>query len=396
MASLRLIRTATYPLLPPRQRGTHYLLLSRCRWLSSSADQQQHDCHPSPGFTKRTNNRCYKQTTHHLSSNSVFFSTSSPDDKKPATSSPPPAPTNTNTFVDHLPKDMQPYAKLARMDKPWGSMLLLWPCFWSTALAADYGCYPDMQLLGLFTVGAFVMRGAGCTINDMWDAKYDSRVERTKTRPLASGELTHTQATVFLAAQLSIGLGVLSSLPHTLYCIKWGMASMPLVIAYPLMKRYTNWPQLVLGMTFNWGAFMGWAAVHGDLDWRVILPLYGSGVTWTIVYDTIYAHQDRIDDAKLNLKSTALHFGSNTKPILHTFSALTLLGWTLAGYGAGFVAPIYYAGSSLAWSHLTWQVHTMDVNDSKNLLQRFKSNQQLGAIVFCSCVAGNMAMGGVI
>jgi 4-hydroxybenzoate polyprenyltransferase len=132
------------------------------------------------------------------------------------------------------------------------------------------------------------MRGAGCTINDMWDADFDKRVSRTRTRPLASGELTQKQALAFLAVQLTAGLGVLLSLPHTYYCFQLGAASLPLVAAYPLMKRYTNWPQLVLGMTFNWGAFMGWAATYGSLDWTIVGPLYASGVAWTLVYDTLY------------------------------------------------------------------------------------------------------------
>ena len=194
----------------------------------------------------------------------------------------------TNTWVEeYLPVTVQPYARLARMDKPIGTFLLLWPCWWSTALAANAHSLPDSKLLGLFGVGAFVMRGAGCTINDMWDSEFDKRVSRTRTRPLASGELTHVQALAFLGIQLTAGLGVLLSLPHTLYCFQLGAASLPLVAVYPLMKRYTNWPQLVLGMTFNWGAFMGWAATYGSLDWTVVGPLYASGVAWTLVYDTL-------------------------------------------------------------------------------------------------------------
>jgi hypothetical protein len=194
------------------------------------------------------------------------------------------------SLVDYLPLGMQPYGRLVRLDRPWGSMLLLWPCFWSTALAAQpLGSLPDIKLLGLFATGSFVMRGAGCIINDMWDVEFDRNVERTKSRPLASGELSMTQASVFLGGNLLAGLGVLISLPHTEYCVKLGMMAMPLVVAYPLMKRYTHYPQLVLGLTFNWGALMGWAAVHGTLDggWSAVLPLYASGVAWTLVYDTL-------------------------------------------------------------------------------------------------------------
>jgi len=223
--------------------------------------------------------------------------------------------------ISYLPPSLRPYAHLARLDKPIGTFLLLHPCLWSTALATTpLGCTPDLSLCALFGLGSFLMRGAGCTINDMWDSNYDRNVERTKSRPLASGELTYPQAWTFLALQLSAGLGVLLSLPHLEQCFVWGVASLPLVATYPLMKRYTNYPQLALGMTFNWGAIMGWVAVRGDVDWSVVAPLYASGVAWTLVYDTLYAHQDKKDDVKLGLKSTALTFGEDgTKPILTAF-----------------------------------------------------------------------------
>ena len=165
---------------------------------------------------------------------------------------------------------------------------------------------------------------------------------------------------------------------------------MPLVVVYPLMKRYTNWPQLVLGMTFNWGALMGYAATHGCLDYNVVMPLYASGVTWTLVYDTLYAHQDKVDDAKLGLKSTALYFAENTKPILHGFAIATLLGWSAAGYGAGIVHPIFYMGASSAYSHLVWQIYTADLDNRENLSYRFQSNNKVGGIMFLSCIAGSM------
>ena len=316
-------------------------------------------------------------------------------------STPPPSPQVSSSvhppspFIDPLPLSLQPYARLARLDKPIGTMLLLWPCCWSTALAAPPGCLPDPKLLALFATGSFVMRGAGCTINDMWDAEYDKSVARTKARPLASGELSHGQALTFLAAQLTVGLGVLLSLPHTAYTFQVGAASLPLVMAYPLMKRYTNWPQLVLGMTFNWGALVGWASVHGSIDWSVVGPLYGSGIAWTLVYDTLYAHQDKVDDNKLGLKSTALHFAGRTKPILHGFSALAVASWMAAGCALDFSSPLYYCGCAAAYSHLVWQIQTADLDDPSNLAQRFKSNNQIGMIVFAACVAGNLTAAGV-
>jgi 4-hydroxybenzoate polyprenyltransferase len=248
--------------------------------------------------------------------------------------------------------------------------------------------------MGLFTVGAFVMRGAGCTINDMWDKDFDKLVTRTKDRPLASGELTQAQAFGFLGAQLTTGLAVLVSLPHTYYCFVWGALSLPLVVVYPLMKRYTNWPQLVLGLTFNWGAWMGWAATYGSMDYSVIAPLYFSGVTWTLVYDTIYANQDKKDDAAIGLKSTALFFGSNDeqqKKILHAFAAMTLGQWLLTGYNMDDISMLPYGtGIALAYSHLFWQVKTAELDNPQNLAERFRSNTKVGGIVFASIVAGKL------
>ena len=316
------------------------------------------------------------------------------------------------SLMNKLPRYLQPYAQLARVDKPIGTMLLLWPCYWSTVIAAGplltskltQEVHPEIELstiigdpklLFLFATGAFVMRGAGCTINDMWDAKFDRKVERTVTRPLASGTLNMYQAGGFLGLQLGAGLGVLTSLPNVNYCFWLGAASLPLVGLYPLMKRFTNWPQLVLGMTFNWGSFMGWAATHGSLDafdgLSVVLPLYIGGVSWTLVYDTLYAHQDKNDDAQLGLKSTALYFGESTKPILLGFSTLSTISWMLAGKNVGYLEPYYYLGIGAAGAHLYWQVITADLNDAKNLAERFKSNNTVGAILFASCIAGNIS-----
>jgi 4-hydroxybenzoate polyprenyltransferase len=207
----------------------------------------------------------------------------------------------SSSWIDNskiIPSKAKPYLHLARVDKQVGTLLLMWPCFWSVALAAPLGAFPDMFLLAKFAVGAFVMRGAGCTINDLWDRDFDKHVERTKNRPLANGDVTVPQAVTFLALQLSCGLGVL--LTFDVNTILLGVASMPLVILYPAMKRFTNWPQLVLGLTFNWGALMGWSAVHGgDLSLTHTLPLYLSGVCWTLVYDTLYGYQDRKDDKSI-------------------------------------------------------------------------------------------------
>ena len=196
-----------------------------------------------------------------------------------------------------LPAAAVPYAALGRWDRPIGTWLLLWPCLWSTSLAATAGTMPDASLCALFGLGAFAMRGAGCTVNDLWDRDIDRQVERTRLRPLASGAIGVPQALGFLGAQCTVGLGVLLALPP--YAVGLSFVSVPLVGLYPLAKRVTNWPQAVLGLTFNWGALVGWAAVHGACDWSVVLPLYAGGFWWTLLYDTIYAHQDKRDDAKV-------------------------------------------------------------------------------------------------
>lgn len=197
------------------------------------------------------------------------------------------------------------------------------------------------------------MRGAGCTINDLWDRDIDAKVERTKNRPLASGEITQMDAIVFLSAQLSLGLLVLVQMNWA--SILLGASSLSLVITYPLMKRITYWPQLVLGMAFNWGALLGWCATQGSVNWAACLPLYAAGICWTIVYDTIYAHQDKLDDLQIGVKSTALRFGDNTKLWLSGFTAAMLSGLTLAGMQCDQTLP-YYAAVGVVGAHLVQQV----------------------------------------
>lgn len=184
-----------------------------------------------------------------------------------------------------------PYGQLARWDRPIGTWLLLWPCLWSLALAAPAGSPPDLALCGLFTAGAVAMRGAGCTVNDLLDRDLDRQVARTKHRPLASGALQPRHAVAFLSAQLCIALSVLLALP--LPAVAAGLAATPLWAGYPLAKRFTDWPQAVLGLAINWGAMLGWVAVHGSLHTPVVAPLYVGAFFWTLHYDTIYAHQVR-------------------------------------------------------------------------------------------------------
>lgn len=274
-----------------------------------------------------------------------------------------------------------------RLDKPIGTWLLYLPCTWSIALAADPGCLPDLAMLMLFGTGAVLMRGAGCTINDMWDKDFDKKVTRTASRPIASGEISQLQALSFLGVQLTSALAVLLSLNY--YSIALGAASLSLVVSYPLMKRITYWPQIMLGFAFNWGALLGWSAVKGSCDWSVCLPLYFSGVMWTLVYDTIYAHQDKADDVLVGVKSTALRFGEQTKLWLSGFTGAMLGGLVLTGVNAQQTLP-YYAAVSMAALHLSRQIYTLDINKPEDCWKKFVSNRNLGLLLFLGIVIGNL------
>mmetsp|Transcript_61950 Transcript_61950/g.146800 ORF Transcript_61950/g.146800 Transcript_61950/m.146800 type:complete len:292 (-) Transcript_61950:22-897(-) len=284
-----------------------------------------------------------------------------------------------------MPVRAQPYLLLARLDKPIGTWLLLWPCAWSIALAAPVGVLPDVGLMLRFATGAVVMRGAGCTINDMWDHDIDAKVARTRTRPLADGTLTQMDALRFLGLQLSAGLAILLSL--NTYSVMLGAASMALVVVYPLMKRYSDWPQLVLGLCFNWGALLGASAVLGYCPWSACIPMYLGSVAWTLSYDTIYAHQDKVDDAKIGMRSTALLLGEWTKPACAAWSCLFISGLALSGADVGLGAP-FYASLLGASAHLAWQVGTVDLGKPADCAAKFRSNRWIGLIVFVGIVLG--------
>ncbi|MCG8493452.1 MAG: 4-hydroxybenzoate octaprenyltransferase, partial [Sneathiellales bacterium] len=233
-------------------------------------------------------------------------------------------------WVDaYAPDALQPYLKLSRFDRLIGSWLLLFPCWWSVTLATQPGHFPDPFLLLLFAIGAFVMRGAGCTINDIVDRNFDGMVERSKKRPIPSGQVTVLQAFLWLGIQCLIGLLVL--LQFNLNAILVGLASLILVVIYPFAKRFTYWPQFFLGIAFNYGALLGWVAVTGTLSWEAVI-LYIAGITWTLGYDTIYAHQDKDDDILIGVKSTALKLGDKTRDWLFGFYLITFVGICLAGW----------------------------------------------------------------
>ncbi|GKV21313.1 hypothetical protein SLEP1_g31305 [Rubroshorea leprosula] len=295
---------------------------------------------------------------------------------------------NIPSWIDlYLPSSIQPYAKLARLDKPIGTWLLAWPCMWSITLAASPGNLPDFKMLTLFGCGALLLRGAGCTINDLLDRDIDTKVERTKLRPVASGLLTPFQGICFLGFQLFLGLGILLQLNN--YSRILGASSLLLVFSYPLMKRFTFWPQAYLGLTFNWGALLGWSAIKGGLDPAIVFPLYFSGVCWTLVYDTIYAHQDKEDDLKVGVKSTALRFGDSTKEWISAFGIGCISSLALSGFNAAIGWP-YYAFLAAASGQLAWQIWTVNLSCRADCNRKFVSNKWFGAIIFSGILFGRI------
>ncbi len=281
-----------------------------------------------------------------------------------------------------LPLWAEPYARLARLDRPIGTWLLLFPAWWGIALATPG--WPDPELLVLFALGALAMRGAGCTLNDILDRDYDGQVARTRLRPLPSGQVSVGQALVFMAAQLTIGAAILFSLNKT--SIYLGLAVLLLVATYPLMKRITWWPQFFLGLNFNWGALLGWAAVTGSLTWPPVL-LYLGGILWTLGYDTIYAHQDKEDDARLGLKSSALALGERTRPWLIAFYAGAVALWAAAG--SSLHPGLWYRlALAAAAVQLWWQASWVDTDNPADCLAKFRSNRIVGWVILAGIIAG--------
>ena len=288
---------------------------------------------------------------------------------------------SAKNWVDRFaPTLLLPYLRLARADRPVGFFLLALPCFWGVALAGRSieAPYPDPWLLFLFAIGAIVMRAAGCTYNDIVDRDIDAAVERTRSRPLPSGQVSVTAAVVFMVALCLVGLAVLLSLNSFSFWL--GLGVIPVVALYPFVKRVSHWPQAVLGLAFNWGALVGWTAVLGRLD-LAPLVLYAGAVAWTVGYDTIYAHQDREDDDLIGMKSTALKFGRATRPWLSLFYGLAWLAMLGAGLLAG-AGIVFLIGMGIAGAQLAWQVMTLDIDDADNCLTRFRSNRNFGVIVF--------------
>jgi 4-hydroxybenzoate polyprenyltransferase len=278
-------------------------------------------------------------------------------------------------FINRLPSSVLPYALLARIDRPVGIWLLLLPGWWSVVLAAGGVTRMngnDWKIFLLFGLGAIVMRAAGCVVNDLWDRNLDRQVERTRARPIASGAVSARRALMFLFMVLLVGFGILMQM--NLMTVLLGIISLPLIVIYPLMKRFTWWPQAFLGLTFNFGALMGWSAVTGEISSTALL-LYAGGIFWTLGYDTIYAHQDKEDDALAGIKSTALKFGEHSKKIVSGFFIVT---WILIALSAGLHYLLFLLPAA---AHLFWQIQSWKPQDAVNSLRIFRANRDFGLFV---------------
>jgi 4-hydroxybenzoate polyprenyltransferase len=288
-------------------------------------------------------------------------------------------------WVARLPAGWRPYALLARFDRPIGAWLLFLPGLWAFALAAP-GWAEGARLAALFLLGAFAMRGAGCVVNDLWDRDIDRQVERTRGRPLASGAVRARQALAWLAALCLVGLAVLLQLNQA--AIWLGLASLIPIVLYPLAKRVTTWPQVMLGFVFSWAAPEGMAAATGELA-APAYALWVAGFLWILAYDTIYAHQDREDDAKVGIGSTALRLGEQTRGFLALCYGLMLASLALAGWLGGS-GPWFWPALALPAALLAWQVWRLDIHDPALCLRLFKANREVGLAVALAFLAGRL------
>ena len=289
-------------------------------------------------------------------------------------------------WIKKLPSNFQPYAILMRLDRPIGSWLLFLPGAWSILLASKgfdkltpYGTY----MLFLFAIGAIIMRGAGCAINDFWDRKLDAQVERTKNRPIASGKIAPKDALIFIALLLLIGLAILIQMPKI--TIITGFISLFFITLYPLMKRWTWWPQAFLGLTINFGALMGWSAITEDLWHLSPFLLYIGAFFWTMGYDTIYAYQDIEDDELAGIKSSARALEQNAIPWIIAFYLILISTILSAGFIASANWP-FYALTTLSSFHLFWQLKMWNYKDPESSLKIFKSNRDFGIMIFLACM----------
>jgi len=292
---------------------------------------------------------------------------------------------STRWITRITPKPLRPYVTLMRLDRPNGAWLGMTASWWSISLAAG-GQGPDIKMLVLFALGAFIMRGAGCVTNDIVDRHFDAQVARTANRPIPSGQVSVLQAKLFAVFLCLLGLSIL--VQFNAFAIFVGALSLVTMVIYPFMKRFTYWPQIFLGLAINWGALLGWAAVRGGLGWAPGL-LYLGGIFWTLGYDTIYGHQDKEDDVRLGLKSGALRLGGATPVWVAFFYGAAVVFIGLAGWQAG-LSLYFYPALFIAALHMVWQVATLDLHTPKNCLARFSSNRDFGLLVFVAIVIGQV------
>ncbi len=293
-----------------------------------------------------------------------------------------------SNWVDRFaPPWSRPYLRLSRADRPAGTWLLLLPCWWGVGLAAaadpNGGSLADLWIVLACGIGAFLMRGAGCTWNDITDREFDAEVARTRSRPIPSGQVSVKQAAIWMALQALIAFAVLLTLNAA--AIGLGILALLPVVIYPFAKRFTWWPQVFLGIAFNWGALLAWAAHYGSLGWPPVL-LYLAGISWTLFYDTIYAHQDRDDDALIGIKSTARLFAENTHRWLRGFFVLSvaLMAASVIMALAPFAGmPAMAAALIGVWAfgwHMAWQLRRLDIDNPDICLKLFRANRDAGLI----------------
>ena len=297
-----------------------------------------------------------------------------------------PADSQAGPLLRRLSPRALAFAQLARYDRPIGTWLLFWPCLWGMSLAAgEIDSLPPWGFVLAFAIGSVAMRGAGCTYNDLADSRLDAQVTRTAGRPLPSGRVTPFGAWAFLTAQLTVGLLVLLSF-QSVFMFWLGVIALFPVAVYPFMKRLTYWPQAWLGLTFNWGALMGYAAIAGGLAPQAV-ALYVAGFFWTLGYDTIYAHQDKEDDALIGVKSTALLFGSKTKPALTVFYALFIAALAVAAQLSQIGILFWPAFLIVLW-HMAMQILRLDIDNPDVCLQIFRANRNTGLMVAGAFILG--------
>ncbi|ANB14963.1 4-hydroxybenzoate octaprenyltransferase [Sugiyamaella lignohabitans] len=305
-------------------------------------------------------------------------------------------PTLPQRFVNSLPLSVKPYAELMRLDKPIGTWLLYSPCTVAITMAAYHTGAPITQtlwMLTLFGIGSVIMRGAGCTINDLLDRNLDNQVERTKTRPLASKAVSVPAAITFLGAQCFAGLGILLSLPSD--CFLLGAASLPLVFTYPLFKRFTYYPQVCLSLCFTWGALLGFPAM-GVWNWPAMLCLHASSFAWCMIYDTIYAHQDKLYDIKAGIKSTALKWGNKSKDIMEKY-AYGQIGFLAAAGVFGGMGPFFFGATVLAAYRVLTMIKKVNLDDPANCWKWFVENINTGHFLWAGASADYLLrLGGLL